>query len=261
MSHSHEINSNKSEGITVSEWVPAIKNLPRNEAIFSIGDIHGQAKLLCRLRQFIENEKSRMKERAIDCIHTVYLGDYIDRGNASLATLDQVMHDDLKDTNTHCLIGNHEMLFLNVISTDASVSWNNWISMGGAEVLDEIGIRNSRTVVSDLEVVFGIKRIAFLKRLRYLHRIHDIVFVHAGIDPKLSIENQTLHTAISIREPFLKWRLNYQEDIAVVHGHTPNDEIQYIEGKRINLDVTGTSPAKLGAVQIEDNVMRFITVH
>ena len=86
--------------------------------------------------------------------------------------------------------------------------------------------------------------------------LNNYLFVHAGINPNLSIEKQQKETLIWTREKsFLDPLMTY--DKIVVHGHTAKENIEKFP-YRINLDTGSFYSGKLSCLLIENKQLSFI---
>ena len=77
-------------------------------ATYVIGDIHGALPQFRRLLKKCGFAPEKGDELYL-------LGDYIDWGECPLETLLFVMHLDRSSERIHCLMGNHEEMFLSVM--------------------------------------------------------------------------------------------------------------------------------------------------
>ena len=170
--------------------------------LVAVGDIHGQIDLL---QKFIDVVK-------FTGVHVLFLGDLVDRAKQS--------GDDVKVLNlvktlidfpatygfasVEVLRGNHEQMLI-----DAIDGWDVglWVSNGGdLKSLDELSEHDD-----------------WLRDLPLFKRIGNTLFVHAGVRPYTSLEDQDSEDLIWIREPFLsRGPVGVQGIDFVVHGHTPN---------------------------------------
>ena len=166
---------------------------------FAIGDIHGRLDLLNRAIDMIADHADGLPHRVI-C-----LGDYIDRGPESKGVVERLMR--LSATGTWlCLKGNHEDMMVRALRTRDREELDIWLWNGGEETMDSYG-NNVPAAHKD-----------WLEALPIYHRDAGRIYVHAGIDPGVSIEDQTERTFLWIRERFLTAKAL---PCHVVHGHTP----------------------------------------
>lgn len=218
-----------------------------NEAIYAIGDIHGEIRLLDALLDIIEvQHPPSTGQKAL-----IFLGDYIDRGPRSAQVIDRLIALRSKGAWVHCLMGNHEQMFLDFIGAPSAA--HEWLRHGGLDTLASYGIaadlrRAGRSELSRL-IAAHIPRehIEFLKSLQHILRAGRLVFVHAGIRPGTALERQTLEDVLWIRDGFLDQPLD--TGLTVVHGHTPGQH-PVSEGGRICVDTGAYASGILTAVRL-----------
>ncbi|WP_119418800.1 metallophosphoesterase [Desertibaculum subflavum] len=209
-----------------SPWIelPGIA-MPEGELVVAIGDVHGMVDQAEMLLRAVERDLAAHGRGT--CL---WLGDYVDRGNDSLAVLDLVRRPlSLREVETVCLLGNHEALLLDCIEPPGRLgeSVAVWVSNGGAATMDSLGLPRRAARDSDLPTqlisALGPDRLTFLRGLPRMHRLGDLFFVHAGIDPALALDQQDPDTLLWIRDRFLSHRETMPEQVLVVHGHTIED--------------------------------------
>jgi len=118
----------------VSRLAPVVEQTsPKKVAVVS--DIHGA---YGRLKQLLTstNVITDTGEPNVDKI--IFLGDYIDRGQQSLATIDYVAGLTAQGKAV-MLLGNHEFMFMGAMQGDISLLWN-WLYNGGDLVLEEANV-------------------------------------------------------------------------------------------------------------------------
>ena len=163
---------------------------------FAIGDIHGRVDLLRLALAEIDTFEGPKR--------VIFLGDYVDRGPDSREVIELLMS--LNPENHIFLMGNHEELMINAIEDKSSSSIYMWHINGGKQT------------VESYDGPVPLEHLEWLKNLQYF--FHDEcgrIFVHAGIDPRKSLQEQQPEALTWIRDVFL--------DVAelpayVVHGHT-----------------------------------------
>lgn len=199
--------------------------------IYALGDIHGQKAQLDRALALIEADGGR------DAL-LVVLGDLVDRGPDSRGVIDTLMAGQAAGRDWTVLQGNHDQLFLDYLELGRTFSplmksGRSWLApmVGGLATLASYGVTEpdcdaTRAAVPD-------EHAAFLRALPRLHQVGELLFVHAGIDPRLPLEWQDPDELIWIREPFL----THTDPLPwlVVHGHTAIDHPAH-HGNRVNLD-------------------------
>ncbi len=214
---------------------------------YAVGDIHGCVELLEDLIQTLETKGRRGKLRPI----LIFLGDYIDRGPDSRAVIDLLLSERLNAFETYFLRGNHEASMLRFI--DGRDPDGEWLVHGGADTLASYGVetplrRPSRSALvsirSQLRDSLPPAHLAFLRSLRLWVIKGDYLFVHAGVDPRKPLADQTEADLLWIRDAFLTSKRHFA--YCVVHGHTPN-RTPVITPSRINLDTGAYSTGVLTA--------------
>ncbi|MGO7534126.1 metallophosphoesterase family protein [Rhizobium leguminosarum] len=217
---------------------------------YAIGDIHGRYDLLVKAEAAILRDGARLPGRKL----IVTLGDYIDRGPESAQVITHLMEPPPDGFDRICLAGNHEVAMLDYI--DGWISYDDWMQMGSAESLKSYGLDPEH-----LPLVFpsGAKldafirqslprtHIDFMRAMPVLLETPSVIFVHAGINPKLRLSEQTDEDLVIIRQRFLESRVPLPK--LFVHGHTPNDEPD-IRPRRLNLDTRAYRSGKLTVARL-----------
>jgi serine/threonine protein phosphatase 1 len=89
---------------------------------------------------------------------------------------------------------------------------------------------------------------AFLDTLPLSHRAGDCLFVHAGIQPGVPLEDQDPADLMWIRDTFLFDTRDH--GVLVVHGHTPVAAVEH-HGNRLAIDTGAGWDGPVSAVAIE----------
>jgi serine/threonine protein phosphatase 1 len=247
--------------------------------IFAVGDIHGRSDLLAALIDQAAREPRRRERRTI-----VFLGDLVDRGPDSLGAIDLAIGAAARigaDEDIG-LMGNHEAMMR--LALDSATPWDvaiealeAWIANGGEKTLAEFVEADEPP--EDVDELLSAARASLPKRvrawlegLRASWRSGDLLFVHAGVNPRFDLEaflavpwnmplaslDEERHWAW-VRWPFLNHRPGPAGfgGVFVVHGHTPNDARRdashedQIAGFRLNLDAGSgvTGVAKMAIIR------------
>jgi serine/threonine protein phosphatase 1 len=222
---------------------------PANTRIYAVGDIHGRADLLIETMARIDEDLERRPvPRAIE----IYLGDYIDRGPDSKTVID-LLAVRLVKNRAVCLRGNHESLMEDFLRDPANL--RPWLRLGGMQTLASYGVDpRPRAIETEIDLqrrfwnAFPREHELFLQCLRYHFRCGDFLFVHAGIDPDIPIEQQDPHDLIWIRHEFLDSVQDHGSFI--VHGHTPVPHPD-IRHNRVNIDTGAWRSGTLTCIAIE----------
>jgi serine/threonine protein phosphatase 1 len=203
---------------------------------YAIGDIHG---CLDKLRSLMLRCEKHADGRPMSF---VFVGDYIDRGPQSSAVIDCLI--DLKaehGENVVTLMGNHEAMAL--AAFDGSGPVRLWLAQGGLATLE------SYRVAEPAELPRA--HVDWLRALPLSYDDGRRFFVHAGVNPRASLEAQDDFDLLWIREPFLSHRGDYGR--LVVHGHTPlADGVPDLRGNRLNLDTGAVFGGPLTAAVFDD---------
>ena len=233
-----------------SELAPV--GLPQNHRLYCIGDIHGRLDLLQEVHRKIAADVLDFDGTKI----LVYLGDYIDRGAQSRQVIDCLLEDNFPGFEKVFLMGNHEQVLLQFLSSkDASIA-HEWFKFGGLSTLASYGV-NVRGVpttkdVSQLRAEFREKLPArhmdFFDRLVLNYEIGGYFFVHAGVRPKIKLHRQRPEDMLWIREEFLN--SNVFHGRVIVHGHSVSDEPE-IRHNRIGLDTGAYASGRLTCAVFE----------
>ena len=232
--------------------------LDESTLIYAIGDIHGRADLLENLLDRIDADATGFQGD----VHIVFLGDYIDRGFQSRQVVEILLSDRLQPYRSHFLKGNHEDALLSFLA-DADFG-PKWAAYGGRETMVSYGVKppRSMTLNSEWESAHN----EFLKRFPNAHllffrglptrvKIGGYGFVHAGMRPGRSFDDQNDYDLMWIRDEFLSSDSSF--DVKVVHGHTPTDA-PYNDDRRINVDTGAYFTGRLTAVKLTGQLVEFI---
>ncbi|MDD5227553.1 MAG: metallophosphoesterase [Methylococcales bacterium] len=240
--------------------------------LFAVGDIHGNSNELTALHDVIRREIDSNENFQHSVIH---LGDYIDRGYESKKVLEILAKGIGREKVEQIfLLGNHEKYLIDLISPEVEHEiyaklnrrFNTWFGNGGLETMASFGIDSPRTILESGFVeklrrktinVLGSDLVTFLSKLKIIHKVDDYVFVHAGINPKFGLDEQSIEDLLSIRTPFIHCD-NWEHDFCVVHGHTVS--VPSVHEHRISVDAGCYRGRILCAVQFKDNQLRFLAV-
>lgn len=163
---------------------------------FVIGDVHGHYEALISLLDGISLNSE-------DEIY--FLGDIIDRGPQSSQVVNFII-----ENGYNCLLGNHEVMLLDVLGTGDVVpqAFQAWLNSGGYATINSYGHEIPQ------------EHIDWFRSLPLYIDLGDFWLVHAGIDPDLSIEEQTADQFCWIRDKFHSMTSPYFEDKLIITGHT-----------------------------------------
>lgn len=203
--------------------------------LIGISDIHGEYEKLCS----VLNKAAPQKEDTI-----IFMGDYIDRGAKSKEVVDKII-DMQNICNCVYLIGSHEYALLHA-KNDEYYHYLFW-NYGGVQTVESYGsFENILKTHGD-----------FFNNLKFYHLTDNYLFIHAGIKPGISLENQREQDMVYIRKEFYNHKHSLPQKI--IFGHTEFDK-PVVQNDKICID-TGCGKYKnapLTAIICEDGKEYFI---
>ena len=189
-----------------------------SERLFIVGDIHA---CLDPLKRMMDKIDWRPEEDGL-----IFLGDYIDRGADSRGVVDYIIEVSNSSPLVQCLMGNHENILLDFLSTgDPRLLLLN----GGMTTLESYQVGEKL----EEEALIPPEHVAFFENLYLYIELDDYYVVHAGFRPGVEVEKQATEDLIWIREPFIF--SDYDFGKKVIFGHTPLAEPLVMDNK-IGLD-------------------------
>jgi serine/threonine protein phosphatase 1 len=170
-------------------------------AIYAIGDIHGCHNALVTLFNNIPKNQSDT---------FVFLGDYVNKGPNSKKSI-QFLIDFSKKYDSIFLRGNHDIMMME--ARHSLKKHKEWINQGGDATLGSFGVLKDRNWSGKIDASVW----NFLEATKKYHQIEKYLFVHAGLEPETTIENQ--------RNENLYWKKyqtpkKYSNENIVICGHT-----------------------------------------
>jgi serine/threonine protein phosphatase 1 len=239
------------------EFIAAPAALPPGQRVYAIGDIHGCLDQLQALHQAVAQD---LAERPTADAVLIHLGDYVDRGPDSAAVVALLAAGPpVKDLPTVNLIGNHEHMMLDALSSGQAEAAELWLGNGGADTLFSWGVPR-QVKQADWAARIPRPHLLFLRDLALMHREGPYLFVHAGIRPGVRLSQQARQDLLWIREPFLsaKGELGGEPGMVVVHGHTPVRE-PVVRPNRIGIDTGAVMGGVLTCAVLEEDRLGFLT--
>jgi serine/threonine protein phosphatase 1 len=231
--------------------------MPARLRVYAIGDIHGRLDLLDQLLERIESDVRHGSH--LETLY-VFLGDYIDRGPASSGVIERLIAFS-SNQRTICLKGNHEAFLLEFFGNPGLLQ--EWGRYGGLNTLMSYGLRpplqpnaaQSAEVAATLIRAMPEAHRDFLENLRLSLTLGDFFFVHAGVRPRIALEQQSEEDLLWIREEFLFYEQSF--DKMVVHGHSPVRQPEVLDN-RINIDTGAYATGRLTCLVLEGEDWRFL---
>ena len=231
--------------------------VPEGERVYAVGDIHGRSDLFISLIEAIEHDN---RERGPAQTTVILLGDLVDRGPDSVNVI-ALAREWQKFREVRILAGNHEEMFLR--SMESLETLRHFLRHGGRETLLSYGVdkrQYSKASIEDVQkmMIDKVPRgdIDFIARFEDMIAIGDYLFVHAGIEPGVPLDEQQPGRLRWIREPFLSHPDPY--GMVVIHGHTITDT-PTDQGNRIGIDTGAYASGQLTALVLEGEARRYIT--
>jgi serine/threonine protein phosphatase 1 len=228
-----------------------VARVPEGERVYAIGDVHGRLDLLTDILLRIQaDDEKRPPARTT----VILIGDLIDRGPCSAQILDMLIYDRPRFAVFRFIMGNHEEAMLRSLAEGADPRANGWFQFGGIETLESYAV--PLATLTDYEGVLSdeLRRyvprdhLFFLMDMEPMIQIGDYVFVHAGIQPGLTLDKQDLSEMRWIREPFLSDTTC--REFVVVHGHTIAERPVF-RRNRIGIDTGAYRTDRLTAIGLE----------
>ena len=225
--------------------------------IFVIGDIHGCLNQLISIHDQIFNYKNYKKEEDL----LIYIGDYIDRGPKSKQVIDQILQLKNKEIKTIFLMGNHEEMMINFLFNKIN-NLENWLINGAdqtfksydIEVVEFIKDGFEDHIIDKLRKVLieklGNGHLNFFKNLQLTFSVAQYLFVHAGVDPKKNLTDQSKQDYLWARSDEF-FHKDFKAEKIIVHGHTPEKNVVNFP-YRINVDTGCFFSGKLSCVCLND---------
>ncbi|MCE9522371.1 MAG: serine/threonine protein phosphatase [Alphaproteobacteria bacterium] len=239
----------------VGEESVSRSSVPAGQFVVAIGDVHGRLDLLEMLWHQIDaaSRLSSARHRTL-----IFLGDYIDRGLYSAELVDRLL-EGFPGFETIYLKGNHDETLLRFL-TDPTIG-DVWRNFGGLETLRSYGVSHApgkswSQIRSEFADAIPKSHVDFFKNLKLHVTVGDYLFVHAGLKPRVPLEEQRETDMLWIREEFLDSTVNFGR--IVVHGHTPT-ETPDVRPNRIGIDTGAYMTGTLTALVLEERSRSFLS--
>ena len=209
--------------------------------VFVVGDIHGCHILFTQIHKKILDKFNNTSGNKL----LIYLGDYIDRGQQTKDVISHIIQLKKKGIKAVFLMGNHEQVMSDFLFNDIN-NLHYWLNLGadktfksyGLEVAgfikDGFGDHNIAKLRNSFLKTLNEEHISFFNDLNLSYTLGDYFFVHAGVDPKKNLENQTKTDFLWSRSSEF-YDKDFKFNKIIVHGHTPEKEVVNFP-YRINID-------------------------
>jgi serine/threonine protein phosphatase 1 len=193
---------------------------------YVVPDIHGRVDLLRDALGYIADHAGGQAGTV------VALGDYVDKGPDSKAVIDLLRMGPTPGRPFVMLKGNHDAMMVAALRDPAEMP--GWLAHGGDAVIESYGGDPSNVPCGD---------IAWLDRLALMHIDRFRIYVHAGLDPGVPLDQQTEHTLLWKRYPE-GFDVGFG-DRHVVHGHDSFSDGPRLYQRRTNLDTRAWQTGRL----------------
>jgi len=201
---------------------------------FIIGDIHGCLDMLKRLVEKIKWDPAKDK--------LIFVGDYIDRGPDPKGVVEYILSLMAESSRIQCLIGNHEVIFLDYIKgKDRKLFLMN----GGMNTLESYAFH----LVDTEDDLLPPSHKEFFASLKYTIALDDYYVVHAGFRPKVPLEEQDPDDLVWIRDPFIYSTYDFGK--RVIFGHTPFYEPLIMKNK-VGIDTGAVYGNRLTCLELPE---------
>ena len=193
---------------------------------YVVPDLHGRFDLLCEgLERILAHAAGRAGT-------VVMLGDYVDKGPASRQVIDRVRTGLAGGWRLFPLKGNRDAMMVDALRDPAGLE--AWIAKGGDATLASYGGDPAGVLQA---------HIAWLDSLRLIQVDDYRLYVHAGVDPGLPLEQQTQATLLNKR--YQKGDPSGFGALHVVHGHDNAPDGPLLYQGRSNLDTLAWRTGRL----------------
>jgi serine/threonine protein phosphatase 1 len=245
--------------------------------IFAIGDIHGHAKELHELiKKLITLEHFQAGEDEL-----VLLGDLVDTGEDTNEVLEWcLLQQQLFPATFHPLMGNHEHMLLDAL-VHKNVAYGDyyiWFNQGGRQTISsylpkDIQDEYQRAIMQPLDFIPK-EHIEFLQNLPPYWETEKYFFVHAGVRPNLSLEEQKKKRVpledndsfLWIRSQFYASKFDWGKKIIFAHSpfedpahmdHETKKFIPYVQDNMIGINTLPRNEGKLTCVILPEEKFVF----
>lgn len=233
-----------------------LPEVPAGTRYYLIGDIHGRRDLFDAMIDEIEADAAECPELET---HVILLGDLVDRGPDSAGVVGKARKWREK-RSVRILAGNHEEMMLGAFEKPEVL--RHFLKHGGRETILSYGLSKKQFNSMTLDELFELmprlipqSERDFIAGFEEMIVAGDYLFVHAGIDPALPLDQQKRRDMLWIRDRFLSHEGPLEK--VVVHGHTIFERVMDC-GNRIGIDTGAFRSGVLTALVLEADQRRVI---
>ncbi len=214
------------------------KSMNDYRKIWVTSDLHGYYNLYKDLLKKIELSKEDL---------FIINGDSCDRGRWSFEIYEDIERLKKEGYNIIHTFGNHEDLMVNAIEKGELFAWYR---NGGRKTIDSYK-NNYLSLENHLQLI---------KKMPIAVDLGKYFIVHGGINPDLSIEEQTPYEMTWIRDKFIKNKLNKTNKI-IIYGHTPNldGKIHFPDEQKISIDCGSYDTGVVGSIELKSMDIKYVS--
>ena len=213
----------------------------RPQRLFVVGDIHGNCTELSLLLEYLTKKHNIGSDDLF-----IFIGDYIDRGPASRQVIDRMLEIRRAWPKTVFLKGNHEEMLLSFLGLGGG-NGQFYLPNGGAAFFASYGVEPVGPL-SELISKLPVAHLEFIRGLELGVSLAEFIFVHAGLNPSLALEQQSSGDLLWIRKEFIEAPHNFGK--TVVFGHTAFNDIYLDLPYKIGIDTGVAYGNKLSVVEL-----------
>ena len=201
---------------------------------YVIPDIHGRYDLLC-------DGLAEIAVRAAGKTSVIVtIGDYVDKGPDSREVIERLLSGVGEGFSLVALKGNHDAMMVDALRDPAKMA--AWIAKGGDAALASYGGDPSAVPQTHIDWLGG---------LRLMHIDTHRLYVHAGVDHEIPLNQQSEETLLWKRYP-VGFPGGYA-NLHVVHGHDNYPEGPLLYEGRTNLDTLAWRTGRLTVGVFDDD--------
>lgn len=241
-----------------------------SDVVYAIGDVHGRLDLLKKMEMIISVLSVRIP--ANDPL-AITMGDYCDEGPQTKEVYERLAVPGFAGLPRVSLPGNHDVWLVRAITMfrNNTLGWQNWLAgaseSGIAATLKSYGIpvpadfMNTQDQIRVMRMLSNRVPSGVLDMIQAMPPLlfeAGIIFVHAGLNPSYSINNQDFDDCIMGTRGFWQGVANYGAPVCVGHRVMSSP---FVSGKIFGVD---TGAAEYGvltaAVFVAGALYQFLAV-
>jgi len=208
---------------------------------YAVPDLHGRYDLLnAAIETILDHSRGHAAK-------IVTLGDYVDRGPNSRQIMDRLVNWSSQVLPLVALKGNHEAMMWECCRNLSEIDW--WLKNGGGQTLASYGQDAANSIDAS---VIPAEHLDWIAKLPSMYVDQHRIYVHAGVDPNLSLDHQG--------DQILLWK-RYPEGFKkghglhhVVHAHDPKIDGPILTKGRTNLDTMAWKTGRLVIGVFDDGI-------